>query len=385
MSSGTNHAVAAAHMTSRLTALPALALFTLVAACGVTPADSSEPIGAASSAVQGGASETSATFAMGVASRQGGVCTGTLIAPNLVLTARHCVVPADGKEGVTCNDKFPKSVSASNLGVTSESNLFRARTYHGVKEIITPTESGFCGNDIALLILSDNVPESEAKPAIPVVQFSMGDARISDAITAIGYGITAPSAQDSGLRRSRKDIGILCVPGEARFACKGELENFLDTDQEFITEGWVCSGDSGGGAFDQNSLAKGGTPYVLGTLSRGPQTADRCLAAIYTRTDKHAKMIQDAGIKAASEGGYAAPTWTQAKEVPVEPPAPEPTDTPAACEGEGCPAPEEAPVTKTVTTTSGCAQAPLGTGGSTSFVLIGLALAGAAARRRRAS
>lgn len=384
MLSGTSRANAGRFMTLR-SGLSALGLLLSVApltlACS-SAEPGAERVGAASSAVQGGVNESSATFAMGIASRMGGVCTGTLIAPNLILTARHCVVPPDGNEGVTCADTFPKSVSPQNLGVTSEANLFRARSYHGVKEIITPSENGFCGNDIALLILTDNVPPSEAKPATPVVQFSFDDERITNNITAVGYGITSPSANDSGMRRSRKDIGILCIPGVPRLECVGQLAQFLESDKEFVTEGWVCSGDSGGGAFEQTSYEKG-EPYVLGTLSRGPQTADRCLAAIYTRTDKHAKMIQDAGIKAASEGGYPAPAWTRAKDAPPPVATPDSAATPGECQGEGCAPAEEAPPTVTRTTTTGCAQAPLGANGTSSAAFFGLALVGAAIARRR--
>src|SRR5690606_30458160 len=93
-------------------------------------------------------------------------------------------------------------------------------------------------------------------------------------------------------------------------ACDGRLGQLIDSDAEFVTEGWVCSGDSGGGAFDQRSFDDG-APYVLGALSRGPQTESRCLAAIYTRTDAHAEMIVGAGLKAAEEGGYDAPEWTK--------------------------------------------------------------------------
>src|SRR5690606_29720568 len=140
-------------------------------------------------------------------------------------------------------------------------------------------ETGFCGNDIALITLEDNIPESEAQPATPVVQFPMTDrTRIGDQITALGYGITSPNASDSGVRRIRQKIDIVCVPGDESYDCKSGYGRMLDSDKEFITEGYVCSGDSGGGAFDQASF-ESGAPYVLGTLSRGPQSDDRCLAA----------------------------------------------------------------------------------------------------------
>ena len=359
----------------------ALLLAPLAIACG--GADSgAEKIGKASSAVQGGSLDTNQAhnFAVGIANRYGGVCSGTLIAPNLVLTARHCVVPPDGNEGVTCSDTFGKNVAPSALGVTTSTNLYRTRDYYQAKEIITPPETGFCGNDIALVILEESIPASEATPATPVVQFSMTDrSRIGAKVVAMGYGITSPTANDSGQRRVREDIGILCIPGDSSRECKGSMKNMVDSDKEFVTEGWVCSGDSGGGAFEQTSYDQG-APYGLGALSRGPQTYEECLAAIYTRTDAHAEMIIAAGLKAAEQGGYDAPNWVKPASAETDPAA-------AGCEGETCTdiaATEPTEEPKTVTkTTSGCSSSPVGTDSSGLAAVAAISLGAILVGRRR--
>lgn len=360
-------------------ALPLLlAVLPVMVACGGAGAEEEGEgrVGTQASAVQGGKLDVaSRSFAVGIANRHGGVCSGTLIAPNLVLTARHCVVPPDGNVAVTCSDRFGKSVSPQNLYVTTDASLLDAETFYQAAEIITPTENGFCGNDIALVILKESIPASVATPATPLVQFPMTDrSKISGRIAAAGYGITSPSANDSGLRRIREQIEILCVPGDPENDCKGQLSALADSDKEFVTAGWVCSGDSGGGAFEQESFTAG-TPYVLGALSRGPQTDDRCLAAIYTRTDAHAAMIIAAGKKAAQAGGYEEPAWTQ-------PLAQDPGDV--ACEGDTCTETDATePASKVVrTTTTGCSSAPARTG-SGAFALALAAAAAVLVRRRR--
>ncbi len=372
--------------------LATFALASLLVACsgGAEQGASEDRTGTQASAIQGGSMDTNAShnFAVGVANRFGGVCSGTLIAPNLILTARHCVVPPSQNESVSCSDRFAANVAATALFVTTEPNLYHAKSYYAATEVITPADTSFCGNDIALIILEKDIPATEAQPAIPVVQFNMTDKRLGGSITAMGYGITNPSANDSGQRRIRQNIPLICIPGSKSMDCTGENAKYSDGPAEFVTEGYVCSGDSGSGAFDQVSFNRG-TPYVLGALSRGPQTQDKCLAAIYSRTDAHAKLIIDAALKAAQHGNYVAPDWTY-----TAPGSAGPSDAPP-CDGDTCtdtsatvPAGQGA---KQVTTSSGCSAAPSAprgaSGGSTpatgSFALVGLALASIFAVRRR--
>lgn len=357
-------------------------------ACGTPDAGGGfdDSVGRQASAIQGGQldTRTSDTFAVGVATKFGGMCSGTLIAPNLVLTARHCVVPTGTTEAVTCADKFPASIDASDLYVTTDSNLYRAKNFFAAAEIITPENDSFCGNDIALVILDKSIPATVAKPVTPAVQFRLSDAsRVGDKITAIGFGVTGPSNADSGQRRIRENIAVTCVPGDSRYACEDALTIDIDDSAEFVTEGGVCSGDSGSGAFEQKSYTLGET-IVLGTLSRGPQTQDRCLAAIYTRTDAHAKMLVDAGLKAAQKGGYDAPAWVTPQSDAVG----DPTGT--VCEGDTCTdtsaTDPSAAAPKTVTrttTTTGCSASPVRAGSPAGVLAAIAAVALVVGRRRR--
>lgn len=303
-------------MRVRLIGGVAVAGLGLVLTAGCASSLDDEDIGTQSSAIQGGTADTTRSYSVGVC--VGGttngdcpfVCTGTLIAPNLVVTARHCVQDVPNPAAVKCTDRFGGSHGTAR--VTTHHRLNQGTTgWHGVRKIYVPRDGDeVCGNDIALLILSDNVAPSEAKPVTPAVQYSLLSAENRfRRLTAIGYGKTSPAANDSGTRRILQNIPVACIPGHASLDC-GSLSDRI-TKTEFYTGDGTCGGDSGSGALEQSSFDRG-EPLVFGVLSRGGEEDDTCVGGVYTRLDSWREFIVNVATEAATTGGYATPAWTVA-------------------------------------------------------------------------
>lgn len=300
------------HRTARA-ALVALAGVFAVAACSDgTRAPSGSPseprLGRRADAIQGGSVDAASTFAVAVVDEDDGVCSGTLIAPNLVLTARHCVASDDGGDTVDCaNDHFlaPRPAAALRVSTSTSNVTFAGAAFH-VGKIVVPADTLFCGNDLALLVLDSLVPASVATPATPAIDPKLTDRKTFGAeLTAIGYGITSPVASDEGTRRKRTGVPIACIPGDAA-AC--DPADYDMTNSELAAGEGLCDGDSGSGAYEPKSLAAG-EPIVMGVLSRAGDDAGKCVDAIYVRTDTASALLVSAAKDAAKTGGYPAPSW----------------------------------------------------------------------------
>jgi len=335
-------------------------------ACALPSDDAeAEDIGSHGSAVvDGSEAPKKYNFAVAVANAYSGICSGTLIAPNLVLTARQCVIapsdiPRGGPSGLSCAEAtFPEDdLDPSQLFVTAsvEAKPNGRSKFYFVKKVFTPTERAWCGNDIALLELEGGIPASEAQPATPVVRFSLSDpSKVGRTVTAVGYGRTNPAEKDAGIRRIRADVEILCIPGDESYDCDPAVDQ-----REFVTDGYVCAGaDSGSGPYQVTP--DDGTMYVLGVLSR---TDTNCRNGVYTRTDAHGELIIAAGLEAAAEGGYQTPRWAV------------PDVNGNGCGGEDC-----APKIVQRRVTQGCSAMPRAASPST---FDWLALAGVALVLRR--
>ena len=231
--------------------------------------------------------------------QQDSECSGSLLAPNLVLTAHHCVAPVQNtvSGGIDCSvSSFGTPTAAANLFVSTREVLtMNAADLHAVSEVVVPegsTDTTFCGFDQAILILADDIAPGEAVPLVPRVD---GEIAAGDVYSAVGFGGTAEDGVGSGTRRRLDGLVVQCVGA----ACTPLAAGQVDTEHEWLGDHGTCQGDSGGPALDAEGR-------VVGVTSRGQSG---CEAPIYGDVYSWADWIEQTAQHAAQVGGYAAPPW----------------------------------------------------------------------------
>ncbi len=236
-----------------------------------------------------------------------GFCSGFLVAPNLVMTARHCVSGFD-VPGTACADEVVAGVQrvaaralppepAARFAITQADDV----TVAGVGTVavaavhVPPDAMGKpnCGHDIALLELSAPVPGAPGlalRAAPPVV---------SETFTALGYGFDGAVANSDGVRRSRSGLGVEAV-GELR-TTSGSLGA---TDRDWVATLGPCGGDSGAPALDTQDR-------VIGVMSRGNPRA--CTRMIYTQVSPYRAWVMQIAREAAVRGAIPLVGWVAAE------------------------------------------------------------------------
>lgn len=180
------------------------------------------------------------------------ICSGTLIAPRVFLTAAHCLLdePAD------LSVSFDAFVGAPRLGPDVEVHRGQA---HAHPDFVDETGPGDT-HDVAVVVLDE--PVTDVRPAVLPAARRLDNARLDtgDPLKVVGYG------------REGYDGKRFFGGGGRRFAFSpfDRLEPFKLHLTQRGDDGGTCRGDSGGPAFLPRSRAvvgivSDGDPYCLQT------------------------------------------------------------------------------------------------------------------------
>jgi MYXO-CTERM domain-containing protein len=211
------------------------------------------------------------------------LCSGALVAPNVVLTARHCVT-RNLTSAVSCDDKgnsangkhVIEDEDPSVIGVyLGASPSFAKAPVAKVRAIVAPGGPYLCDSDIALVVL-----ETPIRNVAPLAVRLRRPARTGEMIRAVGYGQNDQSSP-IGTRFRKGGVAVL-AQGAGVSASKTPLG-----PHEFEVGLSICQGDSGGPAISEETGA------VIGVVSRGGGCTED-FGHIYTTTTGFDEMFTEA-------------------------------------------------------------------------------------------
>ncbi len=224
------------------------------------------------------------------------LCSGALVAPNLVLTARHCVsravtaTPSCDARGRSHNgDHLAEDVDPAAISIYTgthvrpdvDAPVARAvRTLH-------PTGQVLCDSDVAFLVLDrplQNLPILSMRLHAPV--------ETGDVVVPVGFGGGPLNIVGHKVARSKSTV---LATGPSANAATGAVLG----PREFEVDRATCRGDSGGPAIDVT------TGEIVGVVSRGGS----CSAHgnhVYTRVDAYNRLATAAFAAADKEAKFAA-------------------------------------------------------------------------------
>jgi V8-like Glu-specific endopeptidase len=200
------------------------------------------------------------------------LCTGSVIAPRVVVTAKHCVHDESPEDVWTPVAASALTVSIGHSmidggGIAREVGVAGIRVTPGAYTL----GDALAGDDLAVLVL-------DAVAGVDPVGVSTEPPALDDEVLIAGFGFT----EDDVLGVKHSGSAVVDVVLEGTFETHGPA--------------WTCTGDSGGPALHA------GRRELLGVTSVGPKG---CASprSIYSRVDRHAAMI----AKALADTGATPP------------------------------------------------------------------------------
>ncbi len=275
------------------------------------------------------------------------LCTATLVAPNLIITARHCV--SDTESSTACSmdgtpivgggvnaDRDPGDlvVFLGDGGIAPDTEVESNGVARGAK-VVVDAGTNVCNRDVAFVVL-------DRKLAAPVAPLRLGPPALSETVSAVGWGIDETGTLPES-REVRPDISLIGV-GPAMYP---DHATYGYGDSEFMIGESACAGDSGSPAFVKSGAVVGVAARAGNGKPRDPSNfASTCVGdtahAVYTHLASMQYLV-DRAFEASGEEiwleGQPDPRAPKPQTVPEEattsPPPATTTAGELAAPGEG--------------------------------------------------
>lgn len=224
------------------------------------------------------------------------LCSGALVAPNLVLTARHCVsravtaTPSCDARGRSHNgDHLAEDVDPAAIAVYLGSHVRPEVDTPVARAVRTlhPTGQVLCDADVAFVVLDRPLLGT---PILPMRLHASVEA--GDVVVPVGFG--GGPLNIVGHKVARSKSKVLAIGPSANAATGAVLG-----PREFEVDQATCRGDSGGPAIDAM------TGEIVGVISRGGSCTGHG-NHVYTRVDAYNRLATAAFAAAEREAKIAA-------------------------------------------------------------------------------
>lgn len=225
-------------------------------------------------------------------------CTGVLVAPNVVLTARHCAL-TKGQLESSCDDS-PKELEFADPGsfwVTTAATMTPKAAYgQGIKWGASAWKSP-CGHDVALLELDSSLVGFDE----PLMKPQLSGTPAGDA-SFFAFGPTSSTDATHSDQRKELPASVLCV-GTGTKGCSSVAGGDTLRLGEVLTSRTVCQGNSG------SPLVSKTSGEIVGTLSRALQLSEGCGLGVTSTISPHALLLSRFVAEIAEKSKYPPPAW----------------------------------------------------------------------------
>lgn len=235
------------------------------------------------------------------------ICTGSLIAPNIVMTAAHCLSSRVQDLKIVFGLNIDETVNIRELDVLQELVLpaieMKASPVWNPKNETIEVDTG----DIALIKFKGAIPAGY-KPATMLADPTL--LKIGQTVTLAGYGVDSVDMEEINPKTYRKldeaiEYGDVICSGSKKdnYGSCFEVErngdgvlrvttapvSFVHTTEVRLNEknSGTCNGDSGGPAY----LEKDGVFYLFGVTSRGSDLCNE--VGVYTNALVYKNWIEE--------------------------------------------------------------------------------------------